>query len=223
MQHNHHQHNEPDGTPKPGTFRLIMADPPWGHKSQRGKKLGAAAHYDLMTDQQILGMGEAVKHISAEDSWLLLWITDAVLPFGLEVMAAWGFTYHRTFKWVRRDLGMGDWPRTASEMCLVGKRGKPKPAFRAQPDWGFFPRQQHSKKPEEMFVIADRALGDPEIPRLELFARRDAPSSAHWDLWGNECAATVSLAKFGYSVPSDFDDQPAGQRLLPAGQENSDE
>lgn len=223
MQHNHHQHNEPDKTPKPGTFQLILADPPWKPGQGTGR-LSAATHYPLMDNDQIVAMGDAVKHIAADDAWLMLWSTDAAIPLAIqEVLPAWGFRWHRPFSWVRSQMGLGDFPRTAAEWCIVGKRGKPKPAFRSQPNWAFWPRQNHSHKPEEMHLICDRNLGDPDIPRLELFARRDAPTTAHWDIWGLECQSTISLARFGYPVPSDFDDQPTGQRLLPAGQEKRDE
>lgn len=85
-------------------------------------------------------------------------------------------------------------------------RGKgTKVAFRSQPNWGFHPLQEHSHKPEEVHQIVERLVGPGRY--LELFARRPAPSASTWDVWGNEIDSTVSLAPWGYRVPSD--DAPA--------------
>lgn len=44
----HINHNLPDKTPLPGTFRAALCDPPWSLQQKGG--LGAVNHYDLMTD-----------------------------------------------------------------------------------------------------------------------------------------------------------------------------
>jgi hypothetical protein len=58
----------------------------------------------------------------------------------------------------------------------------------------------HSVKPMEMYAWAERLF---EGPYLELFARSKPSSTADWTVWGNEIKSGVSLAPWGYPVPSD--------------------
>lgn len=82
----HTTHNQPDKTPLPGTFTAVLADPPW--QLQQKGTLGAANHYDLMTDQRILGMGAALKEVMAENSFCFLWVTTATVPLVLRVVSS---------------------------------------------------------------------------------------------------------------------------------------
>ena len=192
-----------DKTPKPGTYRAVLADPPWSLQ-QKGS-LGAANHYDLMSDERILGLGTAMKEIMAENSFCFLWVTTATVPLGIEVLEAWGYKYTSFYFWAKPRLMLGNTFRNSGELLLLGVRGKgTKVAFKGQPNWGMHALQAHSRKPEEIHLIVERLVG--EGPFLELFARRPAPllePSKPWDIWGNECDATVSLAKWGYPVPAD--------------------
>jgi N6-adenosine-specific RNA methylase IME4 len=197
----HTKHNHPDKTPLPGTFRAALCDPPY-ELHQKGD-LGAANHYDLMTDERILGMGEAMKEIMAENSFCFLWVTTATVPLGIKILEAWGYRYTSFYFWAKPRLMLGNTFRNSGELLLLGVRGKgTKVAFKGQPNWGMHALQAHSRKPEETHLIAERLVGG-DGPFLELFARRPAPSSKHWDFWGNECDATISLAKWGYPVPAD--------------------
>ncbi|MGO2140778.1 MAG: MT-A70 family methyltransferase [Leucobacter sp.] len=193
-----------DHTPKPGTYLAILADPPWS-LHQKGK-LGAAEHYDLMTDDRILGMGDAVQEIAAENSFCFLWVTAATLPLGIQVLTRWGFRYTNYYFWAKPRFTLGNTFRNAGELLLLGVRGKgTKFAFRSQPNWGFHALQQHSHKPEEIHSMVERVVGGG--PYLELFARRPAPTRGDWDIWGNEIDASepslISLKKWGYPVPGD--------------------
>ena len=194
-------------TPKPGTYRLIYADPPWSLHQQGAR--GAASRYDLMTDERILGMGAAVKEIAAENSFCFLWVTAATVPLGIQVLSAWGFQYANFFFWAKPRFTLGNTVRNAGELLLIGVRGKgTKVAFRSQPNWGFYPLQEHSHKPEEVHLMLERLVGG-EGPFLELFARRPAPSRSNWQIWGNEVAASepslISLNKWDYPIPADSD------------------
>lgn len=194
---------EPDGTPKKGSVKVLLADPPWGHKSQRGQKLGAIRHYMLMDDVALVDMGEAIRHIMAEDSVCFMWVTNATLPFALELMKAWGFEYKSFLFWAKLMLGLGAPFRNSGELLLYGKRGKGvEIAFKGQPNFLVAGRGSHSEKPPEVHSLLDRLVG-PDPVRLELFARRAAPSPHPWLIWGNECNADISLARWGYPVPSD--------------------
>lgn len=202
----------PDRTPKPCTYRGIVADVPWS-LFQTGK-LGASEHYDLMTDDRILGMGDAIREVAAENSFCFLWVTAATLPLGIKVLTRWGFRYTNFYFWAKPRFTLGNTFRNAGELMLLGVRGKgTKFAFRSQPNWGLYPLQDHSHKPEELHLMLERVVG--EGPYLELFARRPAPTRGDWDVWGNEIdpaePSLISLKKWGYPVPGDpleFADTP---------------
>lgn len=213
-------HLDENRTPKPGTYQVLLADPPWSlHQTRSGKSKGYAAaedHYPVMTDERILGLGEAVKEIAAENSFCFLWVTAGTVPLGIDVLEAWGYRYVNFYFWAKPRFTLGNTFRNAGELLLLGVRGKgTKVAFKSQPNWGFHPLQEHSKKPEEIHLLAERLIGATEDTRmLELFARRPAPSRLEWDVWGNELPSSepslISLAKWGYPVPSDH---PAGAGL----------
>jgi N6-adenosine-specific RNA methylase IME4 len=185
--------------------RVCYADPPWP-TGQRGSR-GAAQHYDLMTVEQIKGMGDAVKEIMAEDSALLLWVTNNDLQAGLDVIAAWGDRYVTNAVWDKYYAGLGNAFRGAHELLLYGVRGKVTWKYHGQRSIFQFPRMEHSVKPFEMIPLIERVL---DGPYLELFARRRPNSCSDWRVWGNEIDSDYTLALWGYPVPSDFDDQPVG-------------
>lgn len=198
----------------PHEFDVIHADPPWDVE-QKGR-LGAIEHYDLMTLQQIIDMGDAVKTLAAPNSHLYLWVTNATLRAGYDVMEAWGFT-PRTgpITWTKPRLGLGNYLRNSTEHVLFGTRGNAPVKFRSQPTWMFAPVQAHSVKPDEIYAVIDRVSGK-DARKLELFARRRPPTDNFW-VWGNEIDSDVSLARWGYPVPSDFDDQHATHRQAEGG------
>lgn len=187
-------------------FDVIYADPAWDIE-QKGAR-GAAKEYDLMTLDEIKGMGTAVKALAAENSHLYLWVTNATLRVGYDVMEAWGFT-PRTgpITWTKPRLGLGNYLRNTTEHVLFGTRGRLAVKYRSQPTWMFAPLTQHSAKPDEMYAVIDRVSGK-DTRKLELFARR-TPPAPNWSVWGNEIESDVSLARWGYPVPSDFARQDA--------------
>ena len=200
-------------TPGVGTYQVILADPPWGlHQTRRGKNKGYAAaedHYPVMSDERILGLGTAVNDIAAENSFCFLWVTAGTVPLGIKVLEAWGYRYVNFFFWAKPRFTLGNTFRNAGELMLLGVRGKgTKVAFHSQPNWGFYPLQEHSRKPEEIHLMIERLAGADQSTRmLELFARRPGPSRLNWDIWGDEIPqaepSRISLAKWGYPIPGD--------------------
>lgn len=192
--------------PKPpaATWDVICADPPWDVLQKGRNSLGAERHYDLMTLDQIKGMGEAVKALSSENAHLWLWVTNATLRHGYDVMEAWGFTPRSPLTWIKPRFTLGVYLRNATEHLLFGTRGKAPVQYKSQPTWMYAPLQTHSEKPDEQYAVIDRVSGR-DTRKLELFARR-RPPAPNWSVWGDEIASDVSLAKWGYPVPSDFDD-----------------
>lgn len=171
-------------------YKTILADPPWDIE-QRGSR-GALRHYPLMTVEEIKDM--PVSDLADENAHCWLWVTNAALEHGYDVLRAWGFTPRGPFCWVKPRLGLGVYLRNATEHLLLGTRGKAPVQFRSQPSWGFAAVQDHSHKPEEFYAMIERVSGPG--PRLELFARRPQPG---WDAWGNQIASAVDIP--GYPVP----------------------
>jgi N6-adenosine-specific RNA methylase IME4 len=181
-------------------FKVIHADPPW--PTHQTGALGALRHYDLMTMAQIKGMGEAIQELSEDDAHLWLWVTNATLRDGYDVMEAWGFTPRSPLTWIKPRFTLGNYLRNATEHVLFGTRGKAPVQFKSQPTWAYWPLLEHSVKPDEIYSVIDRVSG-PDAKKLELFARRKPPVP-NWSVWGNEIESDVSLAPWGYPVPSDF-------------------
>ena len=176
-------------------FNIVYADPPW-EINQRGN-YGAIKHYDLMSLDQIKAM--PVAELCQENAMCFLWTTAGALPHAFDVLKSWGFKYCGIYVWIKFNLGLGNPLRNCVEFCLLGRRGKVERTLNNQHNWGFFPLQFHSKKPEEMYSIIERLYGNC-TERLELFARL-RPSNPNWYCWGNESAGGSDIYIPGYPVP----------------------
>jgi N6-adenosine-specific RNA methylase IME4 len=179
--------------PRPRTYQVIYADPPWSFAtySAKGKGRSADAHYDTMTLADIKAL--PVGGWAAPNCVLLLWATDPLLPRALEVIDAWGFSYKTVgFYWAKLNksakhkaideanffTGLGFWTRANPEQCLLATRGHPKRAAGNVRKLVVSPRREHSRKPE---VIYDRIEALCPGPYLEMFARSSRPG---WESWG---------------------------------------
>lgn len=168
-------------------YGAILADPAWSFKtySAKGKGRSPEAHYDCMSLADIKAL--PVADMAAPDCALFLWVTNPLLPQGLEVMAAWGWTYKTVaFCWSKKTkhgkshIGTGYWTRANAEICLLGTRGKPKRLDRGVRMLVEAPIREHSRKPDEVRAGIERLVPG---PYLEIFARE---SAAGWDSWGNQ-------------------------------------
>lgn len=164
-------------------YRTILADPPWDIQ-QTGDR-GAERHYSLMTLQQIRAL--VVATLAAPEAHLWLWVTNATIHAGHEVMDSWGFTYRSCLTWIKPRFGLGSYLRNQTEHLLFGVRGRAPIQFRAQGTWFYAPVQEHSHKPEEQYAIIERCSPG---PYLELFARR---RRSGWAAWGNGVNSDVKL------------------------------
>lgn len=173
-------------------FKTILADPPW-EIAQKGK-LGASRHYNLMSLEAIKNI--PVTDLSEDNAHLWLWTYPAALEQSFEVVRAWGFEPKSIFTWVKPRLGLGNYLRNCTEQMIFATRGKAPIKFKGQMNWGMFPVQDHSHKPEEVYSIIERCSdGD----YLELFARRPVPSDKNWSIWGNEIKSDIIIPN--YPVP----------------------
>jgi len=167
-------------------YRTILADPPWNETGGGKIRRGADAHYSLMkTDDIIQLMKEVLDGNIDENAHLYLWVTNNHLIDGLRVIDALGFRYVTTITWLKDRFGLGQYFRGNTEHCLFAVKGvlpyKVIDGKRAQGVTGFVEkRTEHSRKPEQLFVMAERVS---YAPRIELFARRRREG---WDLFGDE-------------------------------------
>ena len=119
-----------------------------------------------------------VADIAADPSHLYLWVPNALLPQGLQVMEAWGFRYISNIVWhkVRKDggsdgRGVGFYFRNVTELLLFGVRGKSArtlPPGRSQVNMIQTRKREHSRKPDEQYKIIEECSWG---PRLEMFSR----------------------------------------------------
>jgi N6-adenosine-specific RNA methylase IME4 len=135
----------------------------------------------------IKAMGSLVDLLVHPDSFLFLWVPNALLPSGLEVMAAWGFDYKTMITWVkttkdgRPRIGGGHYTRGCTEQLLLGRRGRATVRARNVPNVIMAPRGAHSAKPDESYQLIEKLC---KGPYLELYARRRY--SEAWSVWGNQ-------------------------------------
>jgi len=130
-----------------------------------------------------------VGGLAAARSHLYLWVPNALLMEGLQVMKAWGFVYKANLVWfkVRKDggpdgRGVGFYFRNVTELVLFGVRGSMRTLGpgRTQVNLLATRKREHSRKPDEIYDIIEACSPG---PYLELFARF---RHAGWMQWGNE-------------------------------------
>lgn len=178
-------------------YATILADPPWQFQNRTGKV--APEHrrllrYPTMELQEIMDL--PVGKLAAATSHLYLWVPNALLPQGLLVMEAWGFTYKSNLVWykVRKDggpdgRGVGFYFRNVTELILFGVRGSMRTLQpgRRQVNILATQKREHSRKPDEIYDLVEECSPG---PYLELFARFRRNG---WDQWGNEDVEENSL------------------------------
>lgn len=161
-----------------GKFRVIYADPPWRYQNT-SFATSAEAHYPTLSVPEICAL--PIPDLAAEDSILLLWATNPLLPEALEVIQAWGYTYKQNYVWVKDRVLPGFHHLSKHELLLVATRGSCLPTGKLVPSVIEAPRKEHSRKPELYGMIESLYPG----PYLELFAR-NRENRTGWTFWGNE-------------------------------------
>jgi N6-adenosine-specific RNA methylase IME4 len=188
-----------------GGFRCLLADPPWKFSCRTAlqtenwdSRRDVDKHYSTMSLEDIKAM--PVKQIAAKDAHLFLWVTGPCLPWGFEVLTAWGFKYSTlAFVWTKLKrshkadqlrlvpsidsdfhCGLGLTTRKNVELVLLGRRGNARREAKDVRELILAPRREHSRKPDEVYERIERyCVG----PRLELFGRQSRPG---WTTFGNE-------------------------------------
>ena len=172
-------------------YKTIYADPPWQFQNRTGKV--APEHkrlnrYPTMKLEDIMKL--PVGDVADEKSHLYLWVPNALLPEGLQVMEAWGFEYKTNLIWekTRKDgepdgRGVGFYFRNVTEILLFGIKGEKNRTLdpgRSQVNLIRAMKKEHSRKPEEFIDLIEKCSN---APYLGVFARGNRDS---WDMWGNQ-------------------------------------
>ncbi len=171
-------------------YSTILADPPWQFQNRTGKM--APEHkrlkrYETMTLKDIKEL--PIELLAQDKAHLYLWVPNALLQEGLDVMKAWGFTYKTNIIWhkVRKDgepdgRGVGFYFRNTTEVLLFGVKGSMRTLDpgRSQVNIIKSIKQEHSRKPDEQYTLIEKCSPG---PYLELFARGTRKG---WAAWGNQ-------------------------------------
>lgn len=172
-------------------FSTILADPPWQFQNRTGKM---APEHKRLSRYPTLTLDEIKKipvvSATEDTAHLYLWVPNALLAEGLQVMESWGFTYKTNLIWykIRKDggpdrRGVGFYFRNVTEMILFGVRGKNArtlPPGRSQENIISSQKREHSRKPDEQYSLIESCSNG---PYLEMFARGNRPN---WHSWGNQ-------------------------------------
>ncbi len=172
-------------------FACILADPPWQFVNRTGKMAPEHKRLSRYGTLDVAAISALpVAAIAATPAHLYLWVPNALLPEGLQVMQAWGFSYKSNIVWhkIRKDggsdgRGVGFYFRNVTELVLFGVRGKNARTLapgRTRVNYLGTRKREHSRKPDEIFDLIEACSPG---PRIELFARGTRPG---WVQWGDQ-------------------------------------
>jgi len=176
-------------------FGTVLADPPWRFQNRSGKvapEHKRLSRYDTMSWKDIAAL--PVDDLMAPKSHCYLWVPNALLAEGLQVLENWGFTYKANLVWAKRrkdggpdGRGVGFYFRNTTELVLFGTKGKLRTLAPARRQVNIIEtrKREHSRKPDELYPVIEQCSPG---PYLELFARYPQPS---WHAWGAEAGAGV--------------------------------
>jgi len=130
-------------------FGTVLVDPPWRFANRTGKM---APEHKRLSRYVTLSMEEIaalpVGSIVAPIAHLYLWVPNALLPYGLRIMEAWGFEYKTNIVWhkLRKDggsdgRGVGFYFRNDSFWCA----GEERTNFGARPPPGELHRKSQTR------------------------------------------------------------------------------
>jgi len=183
-------------------YDLIEIDPPWFYNSREGAygfskgqtKFGggAAKHYPLMKDKELLDFKDTINELASDNCIMFMWATMPRLDFAIELMKSWGFKCKTTaFVWIKINkdgsyrINPGYYSGSNSEIVLLGIKGKNggkfKPSQKLISQIIAEPIREHSRKPDEVY----RRIGlmYPELKKISVFAREGRTG---FDSFGNE-------------------------------------
>lgn len=172
-------------------YKTIYADPPWQFSNRTGKMAPEHKRLNRYSTMKLEDIKKLPVQEAADDKChLYLWVPNALLPQGLEVMKAWGFEYKTNIIWekVRKDgmpdgRGVGFYFRNVTEILLFGIKGdnnRTLQAGRSQVNLVRSIKREHSRKPDEIITLIESCSSG---PYLEIFARGEREN---WAMWGDQ-------------------------------------
>ncbi len=187
-------------------FSTVLADPPWRFTNRTGKvapEHRRLTRYGTLPTEEIAAL--PVPRIVTDVAHLYMWVPNALLPEGLLVLSAWGFSYKTNLVWhkLRKDggsdgRGVGFYFRNVTELLLFGVRGKNARTLdpaRSQVNYMGSRKREHSRKPDEQYEIIEACSPG---PFLEMFARGLRPN---WSMWGNQADKDYAPTWLTYASP----------------------
>lgn len=183
-------------------YDIIVSDNPWFYnKRNAGTKFGTGANkYPLIKHEELLGLSDLVKGVSADNCALFMWATMPKLKMAIELIDSWGFRYAtNAFTWIKLNkdgspfAGPGNYTSTGPELVLLGIKGSMLPDQKLVNSVIMSQKMRHSQKPEE---IQDRIdlMYKGDRKRLEMFARRprDGWTTVGLDIDGKDIRDSLS-------------------------------
>ena len=193
----------PFGLLRKNSYALIAMDIPWRFKTYNVGGVPQRApeqHYKTMTMNEIKAL--PVGELAANDCAVMAWVISSHVPQLFYLMQHWGFQYSsKAFCWAKMNkhaeknmlekpvpisadenwfMGLGYGSRRNTEDCYLFTRGAPKRLDMGVRELIIAPIGEHSRKPDEFLIRAERLYGG---PRLEMFSRSNR---AGWSVFGDE-------------------------------------
>lgn len=194
-----------------GRYATVVIDPPWptgGFWSREAQHGTVGPHFHAEHTYPTMGLADIaalpVRQTLADDAWLFVWTTSAMLPDTFKVIEKWGIRYSFTMTW-HKHIGPkpSGLPYYNVEYVVVGKVGKPRftdvKAFYLANKWKHPHRDDphpnawgkavylNSGKPPDFYELLCRVT---PAPRLDIFGRRRI---AGFCSWGNEAPEGEAL------------------------------
>lgn len=189
-------------------YKLGLLDPPWEYDNkQKNDPARGGITYPTMSMEELynIPLGNAFE----EDSSLVVWVTFPKLMdtyyekySPLSIIRNWGYRpVTALFVWIKtnkkatipleEDLddfnefysGLGRYTNSNAEIAVIARRGKALDRLdKSVKQLIISPIRGHSEKPREQYSRLERLFGN--IPRVELFARKQNPPPEGWDATG---------------------------------------
>ena len=178
-------------------FHILYADPPWKFKTgnyAKSKSLNGLATYPTQSLEDIMAM--PVENILAETAALFIWTTSPLMYETMKVIDSWNLKFVCVFNvWLKTYasgepvFGTGRYSRGSTEYLLLARRGSGLTKWvksHSIRQVVAVPRLGHSEKPDIFAAIVDSIFPDPNMNKLELYARKLRKG---WSAWGLEVSA----------------------------------
>lgn len=164
-------------------FPVLYIDPPTRFEAGDSDR-SAENHYPTMTEEEIAAL--PVGELATPDAVIFMWTTVPWLRKSMRILQSWGFEYVSAAFWDKQVAGKGFWWRNQVEVVITATRGNmpaPPPEL-VLPGFYSARKTEHSSKPAWFRLTIGRYY--PSLPKVELFARGEAPPG--WVFWGNQAS-----------------------------------